>query len=306
MKKIMLYAAMAAAGTVNCGRLQAHDFEFPHIHLGATMAPEYNAFAAIWYQNIRYANAPSVDPASQSLDVYTLDLPLSNAPVMIYAHGGGGDRGDKAWSMDLNLKPAYFIAKEGFVFVSINYRLGADGAGGNVQQDFADAVAWVHNNIARFGGDPNRIFLSGHSFAAGIVARVGTDETFLKKAGKDLNVLKGVIVIDGAGADGKNFKSGQYLPSFLLLNTLWNAPGGLGGLKRNQEMVDALHATGHMGELVELRGKDHYMASSDIGVYDDPSTLAIHNFLNAVLGRKETRIFPPCCTGSPSLPPRPR
>ena len=306
MKKVMFCLAMAAAGSVNCGRLLAHNSEFPHVHLGWTMAPDYNAVAGIWYQNIRYANAPNVDPGSQSLDVYTLDLPPANAPVIIYAHGGGGDRGDKAWSMDLNLKPAYFTAKEGFVFVSINYRLGADGAGGNVQQDFADSVAWVHDNIAKFGGDPSRIFLSGHSFAAGVVARIGTNETFLKKAGKDLTVLKGVIVIDGGGVDGKDFKSGQYLPSFLLLNTLRNAPGGAGSLKRNREMVQALHASGHTGELVELLGKDHFMASADIGVYDDPSTLAVHNFLNTVLGRKETRVFSPCCTGSPSLPARPR
>lgn len=303
MRKLVC-AAVAIAGMVNCGQLLAHSSEFPHAHLGATLAPEYNAFAGIWYQNIRYANAPGVEPNSQSLDVYTLDLPPANAPVMIYAHGGGGDRGDKAWSMDLNLKPAYFIAREGFVFVSINYRLGAEGAGGNVQQDFADAVAWVHNNIAKFGGDPNRIFLSGHSFAAGVVATVGTSETLLKKAGKDLNVLKGVIVIDGAGVDGKDFKSDRYLPSFLLLNTLWNAPGGTGAVKRNQSMLDALHATGHTGELVQLPGKDHYMASADIGVHDDPATLAIHNFLNTVLGRQETRAFPPCCTASPSLPRR--
>ena len=304
MKKIMLFAAMAAVVSVGCSPLLAHSSEFPHVHLGWTMAPEYNAVAGIWYQNIRYANAPGVDSASKSLDVYTLDLPLANAPVMIYAHGGGGDRGDKAWAMDLNLKPAYFTAKEGFVFVSINYRLGADGAGGNVQQDFADSVAWVHNNIAKFGGDPNRIFLSGHSFAAGMVARIGTSDSYLKKAGKDLAVLKGVIVIDGGGVDGKDFKTGQYLPSFLLLNTLWNAPGGAGALKRNQEMLQALHATGHTGELVELLGKDHFMASSDIGVHDDPATLAVHNFLNSVLERKETRTFSPCCTASPSLPPR--
>ena len=149
--------------------------------------------------------------------------------------------------MDPDLKPAYFTAKEGFVFVSINYRLGADGASGNVIQDFADAVAWVHNNIAKFGGDPNRIFLSGHSFAAGIVARIGTNEILLKKAGKDLSVLKGVIVIDGGGVDGRDFKSGQYLPSFLLLQHGVECAGRHRSLKRNQEMVQALPCHGTHG-----------------------------------------------------------
>jgi hypothetical protein len=76
-----------------------------------------------------------------------------------------------------------------------------------------------------------------------------------------------------------------------LLNTVWNAPGGAGSLKRNQEMVQALHATGHTGELVELLGKDHFMASSDIGVNDDPSTPAIHNFLGNSGGCSRGRLL---------------
>ena len=104
-------------------------------------------------------------------------------------------------------------------------------AGGNVIQDFADAVAWVHNNIAEIWRRPESSFPEWTFLAAGVVARIGANETFLKKAGKELNVLKGVIVIDGGGVDGKDFKSGQYLPAFLLLNTLWNAPGGAGSLK---------------------------------------------------------------------------
>src|SRR5579871_977773 len=252
MKTMIGGAGLAAVVALSSPALMAHDSEFHHVHLGWTMPPDYQSFAGIWYDNIRYANAPGVDPNTQSLDVYTLDLPLANAPVMIYAHGGGGDRGDKAWSADLNLKPAHFIAKEGFVFVSINYRLGKDGGTPNVQQDVADAVAWVRNNIAKIGGDPNNIFLSGHSFAAGVVSAVGTNETYLKKSGQDLNALKGVIVIDGGTPDGKDFKAGKYLPAFLVLTTSWNAPGGPGGGKRAQAMVEALHATGHTGEVVEL------------------------------------------------------
>ena len=54
-------------------------------------------------------------------------------------------------------------------------------------------------------------------------------------------------------------------------------------------MVQALHATGHSGELVELLGKDHFMASSDIGVNDDPSTLAIHKFPEHRIGEKRNQ-----------------
>ena len=304
-KKIMVGATIAAALTLNGWYVAAHESPFPHIHFGSTVQPDFEPFAGMWYPNIRYANAPNVDPNTQSLDVYTLDLPLTNAPVMMYVHGGGGDRGDKALSFDLGEKPAYFIAKEGFVFVSVNYRLGRDGGAENAVQDVADAVAWVHNNISRFGGNPDQIFLGGHSFGAGIVGRVGTNEALVKKAGKDLKVLKGVILMDGGVVDGKNFKNDQYLPAFLILanGPGSNAPGG-STLKNARAMVDALHATGHQGDVAELFGKDHFLASSDIGRYNDPTTIAVHNFLNSVLGRKETRVLKGCCPASPSLPPR--
>ena len=305
IKKMMFCAALAAALTLNGWYVIAHESPFPHIHFGSTLQPDFEPFAGMWYTNIRYANAPNVDPNSQSLDVYTLDLPLTSAPVMMYVHGGGGDRGDKALSFDLSEKPAYFVAKEGFVFISVNYRLGKDGGAANAAQDVADAVAWVHSNISKFGGNPDQIFLSGHSFGAGVVGQVGTNEALLKKAGKDLKTLKGVILLDGGAVDGKNFKSDQYLPAFLILANSFgsNAPGG-STLKNSRAMVDALHATGHTGEVAELFGKDHFLASTDIGRHNDPTTIAVHNFLNSVLGRKETRVLKGCCPGSPSLPAR--
>src|SRR5882762_10447832 len=65
--------------------------------------------------------------------------------------------------------------------------------------------------------------------------------------------------------DGKNFKNDQYLPAFLILanGPGSNAPGG-STLKNARAMVDALRATGHQGDVAELFGKDHFLASSDI------------------------------------------
>ncbi|MBI2150276.1 MAG: alpha/beta hydrolase [Acidobacteria bacterium] len=308
MKMMMMCTAFAAALTLNSWDVGAHESPYGHVHFGSTIQPDYEPFAGMWYPNIRYANAPNVDPNSQVLDVYTLDLPLTNAPVMIYVHGGGGDRGDKALSFDLGEKPAYFAAKEGFVFVSVNYRLGRDGGFPNAHQDVADAVAWIHNNIPSFGGNPNQIFLSGHSFGAGVVVQVGTNGMFLKNAGKDLSVLKGVIVIDGGGISGGEFKNDKYLPAFLFLNTGpgSNAPGGGNGLNTARATVGALRAAGHQGDVVELFGKDHFTASSDIGKYNDQTTLAVHRFLDSVLRRTDSRAVKPCCPASPSLPPRDR
>jgi acetyl esterase/lipase len=208
---------------------------------------------------------------------------------MIYVHGGGGRRGDKAWANDIAAKPAYFMTKEGAIFVSVNYRLGDAGQYPVAQQDVANAVAWVHDNIARYGGDPNRIFMSGHSSGAALVARVATIPTFLEKAGKSLGVVKGAITIDGGNfARGDNGQASpvqsvatlKSAPSLLMLHI-----GKGGGTEKDATaMAAAMRAAGHRAEAVALPGKDHFSASSDIGRHDDPSTIAVRRFLGAIAG----------------------
>ncbi len=58
-------------------------------------------------------------------------------------------------------KPEYFTSKLGFILVSVNYRLLPEGMYPTNVQDVADALAWVQNNIADFGGDPQQIYLRG-------------------------------------------------------------------------------------------------------------------------------------------------
>jgi acetyl esterase/lipase len=216
---------------------------------------------------------------------------------MVYVHGGGGRRGDKAWPNDIGAKPAYFIKKEGFVFVSVNYRLGGAGDYPVSQQDVANALAWVHGNISRYGGDANRIFLSGHSSGAALVARVATNEMFLNNAGKDLSIVKGAITIDGGnfgGLAGANAESGRqretatpahraanarYVPPLLLLHI----GNGGGSEKDAASMAAAMRAAGHRADLVDLIGKDHFSASSGIGEHNDPATIAVHRFLASVM-----------------------
>jgi arylformamidase len=68
-------------------------------------------------------------------------------------------------------------------------------------QDVAKAIGWVHDNIAAYGGDPGKLFLIGHSAGAHLVALVGVDERYLQNAGKDLNILTGVVPLDTAAYD---------------------------------------------------------------------------------------------------------
>ncbi len=144
---------------------------------------------------IQYKETGS-DPNLTSLDIYT---PSHSGvyPVVIYVHGGGWEGGDKK---NVRYKPEFFN-DEGFVFISVNYRLSPEVNHPDHVQDVADAVAWVVENISQYGGDPDAIFIMGHSAGAHLVSLLGTDETYLENSGYTLDVLKGVISLDTGSLD---------------------------------------------------------------------------------------------------------
>ncbi|MCM3500906.1 carboxylesterase family protein [Microbacterium sp. P26] len=95
------------------------------------------------------------------------------AAVMLWFHGGAFERGTAA----LSTYDGTPFARDGVVFVSANYRLGAEGfsalpdAPANLGlADAAEALRWTHRNIARFGGDPTRITIFGESAGGAVVA----------------------------------------------------------------------------------------------------------------------------------------
>jgi len=129
--------------------------------------------------------------AMQRLDIHR-PAEAKNAPVMVYVHGGAWRKGDKA-----NVgKKVTFFGDQGWLFISINYRLLPEGKHPVNVQDVALALAWVHEHVAAHRGNPDQIFLMGYSAGAHLAALVATDERLLKAEGKDLSILKGVISLD--------------------------------------------------------------------------------------------------------------
>lgn len=98
--------------------------------------------------------------AFQKLDVWrpAREMP-GGAPVVIFIHGGAFRNGHKEWigamAPALTALPA--------VLVSPNYRLAPRVTVASAVEDCFDALAWVHRNIARYGGNPDAIFVGGHS-----------------------------------------------------------------------------------------------------------------------------------------------
>jgi acetyl esterase/lipase len=133
----------------------------------------------------------SGDPL-QKLDIYA-PPGAKNLPVVVWIHGGGWQQGDKAEMKD---KPAAF-ARKGFVFVSVNYRLWPKAPMGDIIRDCAKSVGWAHAHIAAQGGDPQRIFIMGHSAGAQLAAILCTDERYLQAEGVPFSHLKGCVPVDG-------------------------------------------------------------------------------------------------------------
>lgn len=156
--------------------------------------------------DIRYANTPGVDATSQSLDVYA-PTDAKNTAVIVFIHGGGWQNGDKS-NPGVGSQPAAHFCAQGFVFVSINYRLTPAGRHPANIQDVAKAVAWVHAHIAELGGDPAEITIMGHSAGAHLAALVATDETRLRAEGQPLSIVKRAILLDTAAYDIPRYLTG--------------------------------------------------------------------------------------------------
>ena len=139
-------------------------------------------------------NLPYAAPAHERhvLDVHAPDG-AKNLPVVFWIHGGGWQAGDKSSVAE---KPRAFAAR-GFVFVSTNYRLLPAVDMGTIIRDCAKSLGWVHQHIAEHGGDPQRIFVMGHSAGAQLAALLCTDERYLKAEGVPFSALKGCVPVDG-------------------------------------------------------------------------------------------------------------
>jgi para-nitrobenzyl esterase len=105
-----------------------------------------------------------------NLNVWTPDLSsTAGLPVFVWIYGGGFTQGANSIPMYAGTK----FARDGVVGVTINYRLGADGflaTGDGIANcallDMVAALEWVRDNIAAFGGDPDRVTIAGESAGA--------------------------------------------------------------------------------------------------------------------------------------------
>lgn len=152
--------------------------------------------------DLRYWDGPGADPEKNLLDLYR---PQGTGwPVLVFIHGGGwtsGDKGLRAGGADIYGNIGRFYASHGIGVAVISYRLQPQVTWPDQLSDVARAVAWVHAAVARYGGDPDAIILSGHSAGGQFAARVALDPAPLAALGVDHRIVKGLVSVSGAGLD---------------------------------------------------------------------------------------------------------
>jgi acetyl esterase/lipase len=134
------------------------------------------------------------DAARQTLDVYRPAAAAKSSPIIVFFYGGSWQTGDK----ETYLFVATALAQRGYVVVVPDYRVYPEVRYPAFLEDGARAVRWAKDNAARFGGDPGKLFIMGHSAGAYIAAMLVLDDRWLQGVGltPDHDV-EGLIGISG-------------------------------------------------------------------------------------------------------------
>lgn len=110
-------------------------------------------------------------------------------PVIIWFHGGGLTGGEKFIPSQLE--------GQGYIVVAPNYRLIPSVGVEDCIDDAAEAVSWVMGNIRDYGGDPSKVFVSGHSAGGFLTSMIGLDKSRLARYGIDADSLAALIPYSG-------------------------------------------------------------------------------------------------------------
>jgi len=254
----------------------------------------------------------------QVLDIYTPGKKADkNLPVMFWIHGGGWQVGDKS---DVALKPKA-LTEKGFVFVSTNYRLYPHVTMDELVRDVARSLGWVHKNIAKYGGDPKRIFVGGHSAGAQLAALVCIDDRYLKEQGVSFDALKGCVPVDGDTYDiPKIIMTAEYRHAIYGLRPITTSghrakfgndplkhmdfsavthvakdkgippflvfyfPGNPDTSAQAQRLGDELKKADVPVTLYGKQDSNHNRLNNDLGDPDDPATKKLYEFLDPLVG----------------------
>ena len=165
-------------------------------------------------------------------------------PVMVFIHGGGWVMGD----LDTHHQLVLRFAEQGFVVVAMDYGLAPEEAFPAGYDDAVAAIRWTLDNIARYGGDPDRLVVAGDSAGANIAAGVAVSEPDLP--------IRAVALAYGV-FDFENMPTSPQVHTDDFLANLHQAYLGPTGLDRLRDpRVSPIHAAGRLPPTILVVGAD--------------------------------------------------
>jgi len=173
-------------------------------------------------KNITYQTAnPAKQQDQQQLNIFAPHRHRQLKEVIIFIHGGNWNNGKKSLYNFFGSR----MARKDVVMVVIDYPLSPKAGYKDMAMAAATSVQWVQAHIADYGGDPNKIYVSGHSAGGHLAALIGLDDHYFKALGMQTNPIKGLILIDAAGLDMYNYlQAGDYGQDDTYLQTFSKDP----------------------------------------------------------------------------------
>ena len=247
--------------------------------------------------DVDYIAAAEYSDKKDRLDIYT-PANAAKAPVIISIHGGGLRQGDKSQQTFVGER----FGANGFVTVVVNHRLSPAVMHPAHIEDIAQAVTWVKRNIAQYGGDPDKLFVIGHSAGAYLAALLVLDSRYLSAHGLTPRDIRGVVPVsaffyvdrpgvapdrpkDTWGTDVSVWKAaspGSYVSPRVPPMLLLSADGDDAWRREQQtEFSKTLTAAGHPDITVRMiAGRTHNTVWSEMAKANEETSRAIVAFVN--------------------------
>jgi acetyl esterase/lipase len=224
------------------------------------------------------------DP-KQKLDIYQPVSKPTGAPVFIFLHGGGFREGDRA-QYGFVARP---LAARGAVTIVASYRLTPHAHFPDQPNDVRQVVAWTHREVAKYGGDPARIYVGGHSAGAILSSFVGLDNRWTSGLSLPPNVIKGILPISGPYDLRNHTSAAEYVhdparaaeasPLLHVNNPPARTVVAVGSLEpyidSTKALAEAVRAKGGVADVVILEGEDHAQTALSLGNPASPLVVAL-------------------------------
>ncbi|WP_417392969.1 alpha/beta hydrolase [Gimesia sp.] len=149
---------------------------------------QYKTRNDISYYTIEQTQQNEYKQERCKLDLYH-PTNIKGFPTVVWFHGGGLKGGSKSIPKELQ--------DQGLGIVAVNYRLYPKAGKPAYLEDAAAAVAWTFQHIKEYGGNPELIFVAGHSAGGYLTSMLGLDQRWLAVHEIEANEIAGLIPYSG-------------------------------------------------------------------------------------------------------------